>query len=75
MVYISRSATGSQVFENTRFNYDSLKLFCDLEVAKNRIESIINMNDELYKSHKKGCDLFIRFYDYRNGDFIPPTIN
>ena len=75
MVYISRSATGSQVFENMRFNYDSLKLFCDLEVAKNRIESIINMNDELYKSHKKGCDLFIRFYDYRNGDFIPPTIN
>ena len=38
------------------------------------LESIINLNDELYKRHKKGCDLFIRFYEYRNNDFIPPII-
>ena len=75
MVYIAKSSTGNQVFENDRFNYNALILFCDLEVAKNRIESIINVNEELYKSHKKGCDLFIRFYDYRNSDFIPTTIN
>lgn len=74
MIYNIRSATESQVFKNTRFNYDALKLFCDLEVAKNRIESIINVNKELYKSHKKGCDFFIRFYDYRDNDFIPPII-
>ena len=74
MVYIAKSSTGNQVFENTRFNYDALKLFCNLEEAKDRIESIINVNEELYKSHKKGCDLFIRFYDYRDNDFIPPII-
>ena len=74
MIYTTKSITGSQVFINTRFNYDALKLFCNLEEAKDRIESIINMNEELYKSHKKGCDLFIRFYDCRDNDFIPPII-
>ena len=74
MIYTTKSITGNQVFENTRFNYDALKLFCNLEEAKDRIESIINMNEELYKSHKKGCDLFIRFYDCRDNDFIPPII-
>lgn len=74
MIYTTKSITGNQVFENTRFNYNALKLFCNLEEAKDRIESIINMNEELYKSHKKGCDLFIKFYDYRDNDFIPPII-
>ena len=44
MIYTTKSSTGSQVFINTRFNYDALKLFCDVEMAKNRIKSIINSN-------------------------------
>ncbi len=75
MVYVSQSATGSQVYTNTRFNYDALKLFYNLEEAKDRIESIIKTNSDLYNSHKESIDLFIRLYEYRNGDFIPPTIN
>ena len=75
MIYTTKSSTESQVFINTRFNYDALKLFCDLETAKNRIQSIIIENEELYNKHKQGCDLFIRFYDYRDSEFIPPTIN
>lgn len=75
MVYVSKSATGSQVFTNTRFNYDALKLFCDLEEAKDRIESIIKTNSDLYNKHKESMNLFIRLYEYRNGELIPPTIN
>lgn len=74
MIYTTKSSTGSQVFINTRFNYDALKLFCDVEMAKNRIQSIINANEELYNKHRQGCDLFIKFYDYRDNDFIPPII-
>lgn len=74
MIHTVRSTTGSQVFENLRFNYDDLKLFCELETAKSRIETIVNSNTELYAKHKNSIALFLKYYDYRNGDFIPPTM-
>lgn len=74
MIYTTKSSTGSQVFENTRFNYDALKLFCELETAKSRIETIVNSNNELYTKHKSSIALFLKYYDYRDGDFLPPTM-
>lgn len=74
MIHTVKSTTGSQVFENLRFNYDALKLFCELETAKSRIEAIVNSNKELYTKHKSSIALFLKYYDYRDGDFIPPTM-
>ena len=71
MIYKTRTTTIDKVFENDKFDFKTLKLFIDLDIAKKRIEEINNNSEKLYSEHKKSIDLFLKYFDYRNHEFIP----
>lgn len=49
--------------EEDKFNYDSLKDFVDLQVAKERVEGIVETKKELHESNRKVVDLFLSGVD------------
>jgi predicted KAP-like P-loop ATPase len=52
-----------------RFNYRNLAEYCDLNELKARIEKIKSENN-LYEKHKSSIDLFLKYFEKRNSDFI-----
>lgn len=54
---------------NKRFNYKNLAEICDINEVKSRIEKIKSENI-LYERHKSSIELFLKYFEKRNNDFI-----
>jgi predicted KAP-like P-loop ATPase len=69
--YETRSQTSGDygVILHRKFNYKCLAEFCDLNEVKLRIEKIKSENS-LYEKHKSSIDLFLKYFEKRNNDFI-----
>lgn len=65
----SQTAGDYGVKKHKRFNFKNLSEFCDLEKVKLRIEKL-KQDPEVYERHRSSIDLFLKYFDKRNSDFI-----